>query len=343
MRKTTFPSRNLLRARAPKVKGQKPTPKLLKIDNVLVPIDFSQPSLDAVEFALPLLKSFGAELHLTHVVTPDYPFSSLSDLPVIVPELEIGRRIRQRLKNVVKKYSVELRPQNIHALHGRPFEQICQLARNIKIDLIITSTRGQTGLKHLLLGSTAERIVRYAPCPVLVVRLRHRNFGNGNGSHRQFRCKTILVPVDFSKPSAKALDFAAKFARKFRSKLVLLHSVNPEYYVASDEYARYDFPALLRQTERVAQEQLHNLVRKSDLAGLNIETSIKVGHAGEHICGGAEHFDADLIVTSTHGRTGFKHALVGSTAEYVVRHADCSVLVVPGRERPILTSTPKNL
>jgi nucleotide-binding universal stress UspA family protein len=74
-----------------------------------------------------------------------------------------------------------------------------------------------------------------------------------------------------------------------------------------------------------------------------VPSSLQIGHAGEHICGGAEHFDADLIVTSTHERTGFKHALVGSTAEYVVRHADCSVLVVPGRGRPILTSTPKNL
>jgi nucleotide-binding universal stress UspA family protein len=315
-----------------------------QIRNVLVPIDFSQPSLDAIESALPLVKLFGAELHLVHVVPPDYPLSSLAGLPMVVPELEIGRRIRTRLKDAAKKYSVELRRENIHALKGSPFEQICQLARDAKIDidLIAISTRGNTGLKHLVLGSTAERVVRYSPCPVLVVRGslgKEKVSGNGKSPRRGVAFGKILVPIDFSECSMKGLDYAKALAKKFRSRLVLLHSVHLEYYVASDEYARYDLPLLMQQAEKAAKERMRDLVRKTNWEGVKVETALEVGHPGQEICDRAKDRGADLIVTSTHGTTGLKHILVGSTAEYVVRHAHCPVLVVPSHERPAINST----
>jgi nucleotide-binding universal stress UspA family protein len=312
----------------------------LQICNVLVPIDFSQPSLETIEFALPLVKLFGAEFHLVHVVPPDYPFTSLVDLPMVVPELEIGRRVRTRLKDAAKKYSVELRRENIHALRGSPFEQICQLARDAKIDMIIMPTRGHTGLKHLMLGSTTERVVRHSPCPVLVVHLSDiPKRGNGKLARRHFGFGKILVPIDFSDCSAKGLKFATTLARRLKSKLVLLHAVNLSYYVTSDEYARYDFPLLLEQTQKAAQEQLAELVRQTDWGDLQVETSLQTGHAGQQICGRVRDLGVDLIVTSTHGRTGFKHVLLGSTAEYVVRHASVPVLVVPSHERPAVSST----
>ena len=76
------------------------------------------------------------------------------------------------------------------------------------------------------------------------------------------------------------------------------------------------------------------LVEETDWDGVKVENSVENGHAGEQICRRAQELGADLIVTSTHGRTGLKHVLLGSTAEYVVRHAPCPVLVVPSHERP---------
>jgi nucleotide-binding universal stress UspA family protein len=149
--------------------AKRSTPAKLQIRNVLVPIDFSAPSLEAIEAALPLIKHFGADLHLVHVFEPDYPASSMVAIPLVVPELEVGERVR-RLRDVAEDYSVPLRRENIHAIKGRPFEEICRLAQEIDIDLIVIATRGYTGLKHLVLGSTAERVIRYSPCPVLVVR-----------------------------------------------------------------------------------------------------------------------------------------------------------------------------
>jgi nucleotide-binding universal stress UspA family protein len=107
--------------------------------------------------------------------------------------------------------------------------------------------------------------------------------------------------------------------------------VHFQYYVASDEYARYDIPRLLQYAEISAREQMHDLVETTDWDGVKVETSLQSGHPGQQICDCAKDSDADLIVTSTHGTTGVKHLLLGSVAEYVVRHAHCPVLVVPAR------------
>jgi nucleotide-binding universal stress UspA family protein len=313
----------------------------LSIDNVLVPIDFSAPSMEAVEFALSLLKLFGANLHLVHVFQGDYPLASMTAMPLIVPELEIGSRVRGQLKDVAKKFRIELRRENIHALKGRPFHEICDLARKSDIDLIVISTRGNTGLKHLILGSTAERVVRYSPCPVLVVRRRAETKKGSReaGPPRTPAFRKIFVPIDFSECSMKGLAYAKTLAQRFGSTLVLFHSVHVEYYVSNDEYARYDFPLLMQQCEGAAREQMSELVRKTDWEGIKVETELEIGHAGERICDCAQDRQADLIVTSTHGTIGLKHILVGSTAEYVVRHAQCPVLVVPSYPRPAIGST----
>jgi nucleotide-binding universal stress UspA family protein len=312
--------------------------KALQIRNVLVPVDFSVASLEAIEFALPLVKRFGADLHMVHVFEPDYPLSSLATIPLIVPELQVGKRVRRRLRDVASKYSIELSRENIHAVRGRPFEEICRLARERGIDLIITSTRGNTGLKHLALGSTAERIVRYSPCPVLVARHHEPKPTNGKVTRGGFGFRKILVPIDFSDCSMAGLAYATALAKQFKSKLVLLHSVHLQYYAASDEYTRYDLPLLMQQVEKAAQGQMRDLVRKTGWDGIQVETALEAGHAGQQICARAQDYNADLIVTSTHGTTGLRHVLLGSTAEYVVRHATCPVLVVPTRERPALTS-----
>lgn len=330
MKMAIGPSRLPARRISTRVRADKAGQRTLQIRNVLVPIDFSGPSLDAIKFGLPLLKRFGAYLHFVHVFPSDYPLASMAAMPLIVPELETGKRVRQKLGEVATKYGLELGPRNIHATKGAPFEEICRLAREIGIDLIVISTRGNTGLKHLLLGSTAERVVRYSPCPVLVVRGKsEKKKGDRNGQAERVGYGKIVVPIDFSECSMRGLDYAKALAKEFGSTLTLLHSVHLDYYVSSDEYARYDFPELLQQAEKAAKEQMRELVRKTNWGGIKVEAILDLGHAGEEICARAQDRHADLIVTSTHGRTGLKHVLVGSTAEYVVRHAPCPVLVVP--------------
>jgi nucleotide-binding universal stress UspA family protein len=332
MKTATISKRRRARAgglRRPRAKG-------LTIKNILVPIDFSKPSLSAVEFALPLAKRFAADLHLLHVFEPDYPITSMVALPLIVPELELGRRVRRRLKDVGQEFSVELQRGNIHAAKGRPFIEICRSAREHKIDLIVIATRGNTRLKHLVLGSTAERVVRYSHCPVLVLGGPGQKKTTGHDGHAQPELKKILVPVDFSDCSMKGVEYARQLASHFGSRLVLFHSIAIQYWITNDEYTRYDLPLLTQQSDKIAREQMRELVQTLKRDGVEVTGFVAMGHAGQAICTRAELEKVDLIVMSTHGTTGLKHVLLGSTAEYVVRHARGPALVVPTRERPAI-------
>src|SRR6266700_6365163 len=105
---------------ARQTRGSKAGTTSLQVRNVLVPVDFSPPSLNAVEFALPLIKQFGASPHLVHVFSVDYPITGLVAMPFVLPELEISRSIHGQLKNVAQEYSIELRRENLHAPKGRP-------------------------------------------------------------------------------------------------------------------------------------------------------------------------------------------------------------------------------
>src|SRR5476651_1001157 len=120
MKTATLPNRSSTRRSSESI-SSKANPDVFRINNVLVPIDFSPPSMAAVELALPLPKRCGANLHLVHVFEPDYPLASMKAMPLIVPELEVGKRVRHHLKDVAKKYSIELPGENIHAIKGRPF------------------------------------------------------------------------------------------------------------------------------------------------------------------------------------------------------------------------------
>ena len=305
----------------------------LHIRRLLVPTDFSPAANAALVAAIPWLERFQAELHLLHVYSVDYPIPTMTVPPLIASDSEIRRRVRSHLQEVAKDHALTLQGTSLHASTGRPYEQICRLASRLEIDLIITATRGRTGLKHLALGSTAERVVRHAPCPVLVV---HPPTGSARRPPSAF--KKVLVPIDFSVCAAQGLAYAKALAMQFGSSLILLHSVDLSYYSTSPEYVLYDLPPLVEAAERSAREQMLELISATDWEDLEVKHTLENGHAGEQVCRCARDLDADLIVTSTHGRTGLKRILLGSTAEYIIRHASCPVLVVPSHQRPSVTS-----
>jgi len=264
--------------------------------------------------------------------------NGLLDVPLVVADANLKEQARRRLHEIAAKSLVPLRPRNVHVLRGgRAFEQICELARKIDIDLIVVSTRGLSGLKHFALGSTAERVVRYSPCPVLVIRPVHGRSGNGETTHTPLNVRKVLVPVDFSNCSHRGVEYAEHLAKQFRASIVLLHSVYFEYRVSSEEYARYDYPLFVQEADKAARVRMQELAREIESAGIKVEPLLKTGHVGEQICDRARAQGVDLIVTSTHGWTGFKHVLLGSNAEYVVQHATCPVLVVPTHQRPAVS------
>lgn len=126
----------------------------------------------------------------------------------------------------------------------------------------------------------------------------------------------------FSDCSQQALDYALPFAWHFRAGLTLLHVVHVNYYSAGGDFAAYDYPDLLEETHRAGQKQLGDLAR-SIRKQYRVKTVLQSGHPGSLIVDTARKLGVGLIITSTHGRTGFKRAFLGSTAEHVVRYAPC--------------------
>jgi nucleotide-binding universal stress UspA family protein len=307
--------------------------KKLGIRNILVPIDFSKMSIQAIETAKGLAQPFGATIHLVHVHHWQYsadfvgPVISSGFLPASFEEHR-NKQLAEELKTIASKAGLAPRDQTHLKTGASAFHEICTLAQEIPADLIVMPTHGYTGLKHVFLGSTAERVVQHAPCPVFVVRqLGKRAPG------KKFGYKKILVPVDFSGCSQKGLEYAIGFANELGAQIALLHATYLGYIYSSEGTALYDIPGLQKAARESAERQMQKLVRAAKFGRVKFETAFTEASPVLDICDFAKNHDVDLIITSTHGLTGFQHVLIGSIAEKVVRHAPCSILVVPSHPK----------
>lgn len=309
--------------------------KAIKLRRILVPIDFSPESLETVRYARLLAKRFGAKLHLMHVVTPPPAFPlGRGTLPLAFSGKQIAAGVLKRLKSLAAEYSVPPQLARYTVRAGAAADKINEIARESGADLIAISTRGYTGLKHAFLGSTTGKVVRSAPCPVLVVRdLEHQSARQrarrGRTPLRLFR--KILAPLDFSKHSRAGLNYALGFAREFRASLVLFHSIVIQSYSLGDEYTALEVPNLLGLQQDYADDEMKALRDELAESNLEITSKVTVGSLVDQIDEFVRANAVDLIITSTHGRSGVQRIFIGSTAEQIVRHAPCPVLVVPNR------------
>ena len=140
--------------------------------HILVPVDFSPPSLRAVRFAREWAARFGAGVCLLHVIEPMNAAAGFGVEPVVLPAPppDFRGRIRAELEKLARKGFSRSTKVTVQLREGAPYDAIVTAARKLKSDLIIIATHGHTGLMHALMGSTAERVVRHAPCPVLTLR-----------------------------------------------------------------------------------------------------------------------------------------------------------------------------
>lgn len=151
-----------------------------------------------------------------------------------------------------------------------------------------------------------------------------------------FTIKRILVPIDFSDCSKKALRYALPLARQHQAALTLLHVVEPAYGVG--EYGVLETAELEASLRAGGEKELGKVAAEAALAQVPSDILVRIGSPAGAIVEVADELTADLIVISTHGRTGLKHALLGSVAEHVVQRAPCPVFVVREREHEILTA-----
>ena len=156
------------------------------------------------------------------------------------------------------------------------------------------------------------------------------------GLKSPFRIKRLLVPVDFSDCSKKALQYALPLAEEHDAALTLLYVVPPAY--GAGEYGIIDFAELEASMRQAGEKELAKLAAEEGLNPFSTGMLVRSGSPAREIIETARSLPADLIVISTHGRTGLKHVFLGSVAEQVVRGAPCPVFVVREREHEILAS-----
>jgi nucleotide-binding universal stress UspA family protein len=300
-----------------------------KVEKILVPLDFSPASVEALNHAVSMAKQFHAAIHLVHVYPPDEA-SAPGAGHLLFQSAEAVERLNEELTGIHRKHLPTFRPENCHIRVGRPYEEIINLAREINADLIVLSTRGHSGLKHLLLGSTAERVVRSAQCPVLVARKRKKK---SKVPSEAFAIRTVLIPTDFSQCSLTGTEYAAFLARKLNATVRLFHAMYPYTNYVFVDRAGVRLSGLAEAMEETARQEMEALKQMDLLRGLPVQTEILPGLAVDEICAAAGEPEVDLIVISTHGRTGLKHALIGSVAEHVARYAERPVMVVPSRSQ----------
>ena len=150
---------------------------------------------------------------------------------------------------------------------------------------------------------------------------------------RQRLIRRILVPVDFSDCSLAGLKYAVRFAREIGARIIVLHVADLGPVMMTTGYGEYDSAAYIEAAHCRCGDQMQALLQRIDLGGVPVDTSIVAGYCPVAIYEAAVKKGADLIIISTHGRTGLRRALLGSIAEGTVRHALCPVLVVPSFSR----------
>ena len=297
------------------------------IRQILTTTDFSEESRAGVRYAIALAEKLKAAVSLLHVIEPLPAMARMEVVPIVTSDQASTKWARTQLMRLAKREGESSLPLTSFLRTGKAFHEITAAASENATDLIVMATHGYTGVSHLILGSTAERVVRHARCPVLTVRApvttkRIREMP-------PFKLKRLLVPIDFSDVSKEALPWATFLATRFKAEIILVHVTEkfPIDYLLGRDLMNHAIMPLMKQAEAELQDMAASM---SESTRVKASVVVRDGTPYQEICQVAKALRADLVVLTTHGYTGLKHVWLGSTAERVVRHATCPVLTVRG-------------
>lgn len=311
----------------------------MKLETILVGVDFSDSSQIAVEHAANLARKTDAKLVLLHV-------ASIPSAPIEVPDAiqptraEYQRLIedhlaedRRRLQELRERIAGQDTRVSHMIIDGFPDEGITQAADQVDADLVVMGSHGRTGLKRMLIGSVAEKVVRISKRSVLVARAIP---GMAAGGYRK-----ILVATDFSASAehalATAMELAARDAQpdarpsaRPSARIDIVHA----WHLPPISYSYGPAPRiaveLAEPLAEHAKERGAELIERYDRPGVKLRFHLAEAAPIQGILERLDQGDYDLVVTGSHGRRGIRRFLLGSVAEATVRHATIPVLVTHG-------------
>jgi nucleotide-binding universal stress UspA family protein len=222
----------------------------------------------------------------------------------------------EKLRQHIAKYLPnEAAAGGVRVVAGKPFVEIIRGARDEAADLVVLGAHGEHFLKDLLLGTTAEKVVRKGDRPVLIV----KRPPHGPYQH-------VLAAVDFSENSRHAFELALRLAPKAEFQVVHVY----QGYEKRLKRAGIPAPEVTRRLRPLIDESKRNMeafLRSIDYGSRSIRQVLWDGRAQEEITTLAKRLRAELVAVGTTGRTGLPYILLGSVAEHVLREVSCDILV----------------
>lgn len=277
------------------------------IQTILAAVDLSESSAEIIHRAAQLCRSHGARLEVLHVI----------EEAATAIHGDVLEATRRELAAAVEALSGTGLACDLEVETGKDFVAITRRARAIEADLIVIGAHGRHQLRDYLLGTTAEKLIRKASLPVLVV---HRPPQGGY--------QRLLVPTDFSPASRQALMAASLIAPGASIDLLHVYGFWGEGRLSmagADALALEDYR---RQRESWAHESLSAWRQGIDLSGHQVEEHCHQGHAATVISEFAVIHGHDLVVMGTSGISGLPCILLGSVSEHVLRTIHCDTLTV---------------
>ncbi len=271
---------------------------------IIVPVDFSEISSHALDFAIDFNNIIKGEIILLHVLElPSYSFSVMGEMDLDQPDKLLNAKFIEGAHNRLTEWSERVKDAGqevkIRMKHGHPYEKMAKEIVEEKANWIIIGSHGASGLSEILLGSNAERVIRHSECPVITVK----------GPTKIADMKNIVFASDLSEDQ----NWVAYKAKDVQEMLGLnMHIVKvktPHNFLSED----------------VVQDQLKAFASRNHFENSTLN-SIEGDYPDEGIVEFAEKVGAGLIVIGTHGKTGLAHIFGGSRAEDLANRSTIPVM-----------------
>ena len=269
--------------------------------NILVTTDFSEKSIASLHVAMSLAKQHNAKVYVLHAI--ELPIRLMTESQVSVPEAMYFLNLTKQRFNDLKK-EIDTSVEVIDLVETAPLpEAVEEVVKKNHIDLVFMGSNGASGAKELFIGSNAEKVVRSASVPVLVIK----------NPHEKLKIKHMMFGCDFSKRFLKPFEKALKLAKVFGAKVDLVYVNTPYQFLTTSEINKR-MEEFLKEAEHARQHfetHVYNDIR--------VETGI-LNYVKEN--------NIDLICMFPNGRKGIAHFFNGSISSDLVNHSSTPVLTI---------------
>lgn len=282
----------------------------VKFQNVLLATDFSPASEIALLYTLALARRWNARVFVAHVVNPATIFGSDAVQRAVN---DAWRQAHTEMTDQLIAGRLEGIENHVVVRQGDVWPELARMISEFHIDLLVTGTRGRTGLWKMLLGSTAETIFRQAPCPVLTVGPNSPDVAPQAGPQR------ILYSTGFAPQSLYAGVYALSLAQQNQARLALLNVIKE---------VQNDSPQKRQELERTAKENLRQLIPEGANLAQPPEVFVAFGAAADAILRLAQEWKPELIVLGVRRPPAEARRITWATAYNVVSNAPCPVLTI---------------